>query len=548
MTTALVERQADPGIMWRDPVEQAESIIRVEADRLASERLKCVGGLALWGADVCLPEDLCDLSEVRREYDEFVSSVVPRSEAEIVKPQADKRQSFYDMLAGAAESNVEARAGVDANAETIIAEHILKDGSIIEISAEMSPDGQIVQFGQTTRDRQQKTLEWYPDQSGALRSNTLAEGRNASVMEYLWRKGKLNGKKVLELSLVPMAAAEELHDYGYFLDRMTTIPRLTEIDEFGKVKIQSGLIGGVDQDLLPEYRKDESLEDEMARYKIALEERFDDEIAGEMLEILGVEGARFMNPTEKLSAVVILPEEVDILDIVQLWDRLASAKLGKPVFFGLSSLYKQNCTGRTPAREDYQAQRQRSQKQRAELKSTAKVVADETIRRRDEARNDLQAVRLLAEVAKNHTTRYVIERPVIDARVILGREAAVWAEEARLRHEWGDIAGAERFIVKAQEKSRPTGCPSGGSGGSSIEASGGGQKPDKDGGDDDTSRLDPFKKKSKEEKGKKTEWMRCVHCPLCKRDGVDARIDYYPGKKIKRITCTTCRGHKDYGM
>lgn len=54
------------------------------------------------------------------------------------------------------------------------------------------------------------------------------------------------------------------------------------------------------------------------------------------------------------------------------------------------------------------------------------------------------------------------------------------------------------------------------------------------------------KKADKDKGGKKREWMYCVHCPLCERDGVDAYIDYLPEKNMKRITCCSCNGHKEY--
>jgi Mg-chelatase subunit ChlI len=154
---------------------------------------------------------------------------------------------------------------------------------------------------------------------------------------------------------------------------------------------------------------------------------------------------------------------------------------------------------------------------------------------------------LLSSVAKNHITEYVIKRPAIDARLIIGREAAVWAGEARLRYEWGDVQGAKEFTAKAQQTARPTGCPTTGSD-KAKEISRERKPADKDSRDEKAEGSSKKKAKSKEKNDKKTEWMRCVHCPLCDRDGVDARIDYYPKEKKKRITCTACFGHKDYGM
>ncbi|HEY5805966.1 MAG TPA: hypothetical protein VIS56_01100 [Candidatus Saccharimonadales bacterium] len=109
---------------------------------------------------------------------------------------------------------------------------------------------------------------------------------------------------------------------------------------------------------------------------------------------------------------------------------------------------------------------------------------------------------------------------------------------AELESENTRLAASQNVEVKG-------GCPGGGSGNfrKSTRADGGSSE-----GNKENKPSKNEKAKFKEKKGSKREWMRCVHCPLCSRDGVDAYIDYFPEEKKKRITCCTCKGHKDYSL
>jgi len=51
-------------------------------------------------------------------------------------------------------------------------------------------------------------------------------------------------------------------------------------------------------------------------------------------------------------------------------------------------------------------------------------------------------------------------------------------------------------------------------------------------------------KRPGKEKATNEKILRCVTCPLCKREGVDARIQYF--SKKKRITCSKCKNYKEY--
>ncbi|MEJ0072862.1 MAG: hypothetical protein WDN27_02110 [Candidatus Saccharibacteria bacterium] len=51
-------------------------------------------------------------------------------------------------------------------------------------------------------------------------------------------------------------------------------------------------------------------------------------------------------------------------------------------------------------------------------------------------------------------------------------------------------------------------------------------------------------KAGKPEQTSGTKVLKCVHCPLCNRDGVDATIKYKEDEKT--ITCSKCKGSKTY--
>jgi hypothetical protein len=141
----------------------------------------------------------------------------------------------------------------------------------------------------------------------------------------------------------------------------------------------------------------------------------------------------------------------------------------------------------------------------------------------------------------------------------LGSEAAATIYMKEMRIQELQLRGASLREISAVEQSKDRqvaaanvsvggGCPGDVNGNfrtnkkDAVKKSG---EPDKK---DESDRSKAFKKKAKdrEKNGRKREWMRCVHCPLCDKDGVDAYIDYFPARNKKRITCCSCHGNKEY--
>jgi len=497
-------------------------------------------------AFAALAETLPGAEEARQAYAQFIGSVLTETVVQKPEAQAGSRESLLAVLQSS-ELSEDDIGFIEKNAETKVAEALSKSGNILKVAAHINDDGEIEQFGQTTQQRQRMTMLWYPDQSPALLANTHVEGQNAFTMEHIHRIGEPRRRRFMEVSMVlNTATRQELVDYGYFLDSMTAIIRLTDISTEGDVDIISGLVGGVDEDILPAYEPNETQADEDARLDMALENRFDIAVVRELYAQLGVEGAEYMNTTELLSAMVAIPDTLDEIDIMMVYDQIASDKLEKPVFFGLTGLAREHYAGRPFTRDDYITHRERIKARQESFKPTAKAVAAELLERRHEPQTPIQATALLDEIAKKHVLRHAVRVDTsIDARLVFGRQAAVLVDDARIAAEWGDQPMADQKIEAAAKVAKVTGCPTPPSREQGTEK----KRESKSTNNDASSKYGDKKGNdksgnNKKERYSKREWMRCVTCPLCKRKPVDASIDYYPKKKI--ITCTGCKGCKVY--
>ncbi|HUC89560.1 MAG TPA: hypothetical protein VMR45_02060 [Patescibacteria group bacterium] len=519
----------------------------VELGRRLNASYGRLGSVALRGVGLERADSLPGFDQLRQEYVDFVGPIVCRKGAEAPAAKKGDPLNSLDMLHGAAAGKPECEKALHANASTDVWEIFADSGDGLEVEAEMNDNGEVVQMGQTTNDRTKNTLLWHSDLSPGLTKNTIVEGQNGHVIEGLWRQGQLKGKKAVEFSLVPdNAPHSELAGYGYFVDSMIIILRTTQISPQGKVKINSLLVGGVDQEALPKQCFDDSELDEVIRQEQAFALRFDIGVMREMLTLFGVEGACNMSTTDMLEAVMTIPDRYDSMDILHIYDSLASQKLGKPVFWGSTELGKKFAK-RPPSRADYQAHWDECQKRHVRASTIINTVVQEAKARHAEPQTPLEALKLNHDIAKKHAILHSIENTDIDARRTFGRQAQPLVEMAR--HEWhlDNTANVNNLVTKIEAVAVTTGCISAkqsrGSGGNdnkmtSLDLFG----------DDKSAGKDGKGKKDKAETNKsgKREVMRCVTCPLCDRNPVDAFIDYYPDKNKKRITCSSCSGCKWY--
>ena len=433
-------------------------VLRRPESRSAHERVHRIGGMVVSAAGVESAGSVAAeaLARARARNQRVVGEVGLRA-AKVEKPPNHRAgNSIYERLQEAPKGNKEAQAALDNDGLTEVVEMVCKSGAVMEVDAHINEYSELEQFGQTTQVRQKNTLAHYPNQSLALRNNTMAEGQNGFLIEELFKDGALNGKRLVEFSLIlDNEKADVLAKYGYYVREAIGIIRVTTVQPDGKSKIVSILVGGVDQDTLPVY------EDEYAKLTAALENRFDIKTIQKLYAMFGVQDAEKMTTTELLATPLLIDDAFDALDVAQLYDTVASEVLGKEVFMGLTGLRREQGMHRKLTRQDYEAQRQRSLEQQANMKSIAKDVVREVIRRRNEVKTPLEASKLLREVARNHAVTYVVQNDKADVHVF-GEVARDHIIDARQMLAAGNLQGAEQALAVAKETARPSGCPTAG--------------------------------------------------------------------------------------
>lgn len=424
----------------------------VPARELQPAVLAGLGKHALRGANVQLASDFPQaLVQARERNEAIIDDVVSAGHQRESGAQGGTTLRQRQHLAAAGEKN--ALAAIEIDALTEVTEQMCKAGAILKVQTRVTEDGQLEQFGQTTEMRQRNTLKTYSTKSSALRETLYAEGQNGFFIEEAHKRGLLKGKRVVEFSLIPDDKHEVLAKHGYYLREVIGIMRVTTIDDKGKCDIVSVLVGGTDQELLPPLETIETEQAEIAAEKQALANRYDIATVRNIYDAFGKKNAHRLSTEQLLAEPLIIDDTVDHLDVAMLYDRFASQYTGKPLLLGLPMTGNARFT-----KADYKAHEAKSLDFQAKLKTVAGAVANEAIRRRHEAKTDLQAARLFHTIAQNHAVSHMLKDKAADIRVF-GAQTFHLAIQARRLHEAGDFMAAKQYELQAQQKAKGTGCP-----------------------------------------------------------------------------------------
>jgi hypothetical protein len=387
-----------------------------------------------------------------------LGSVALGGSVEVVPPGDTDTQTIKERIELSLHGDENARKALETDARTEVIEMICKGGAVMEVQASMNAQGELEQFGATTFNRQRNTLAYFPDQSPALRANTMAEGQNGFLIEQLWQQGALADKRVVEFSLIlDNENRRTLADYGYYLQEMIGIIRMTDASERGDVTITSALVGGVAQDELSQLPETGDVAtDEVNRQNAALASRFDIAVVRRLYELMGYDNAYELSTTELLATPLLVPKTMDALDFVQLYDQIAADITGKEVFFGLTDLAAAG--QRRPGRAGYEDHAAQSLAFQKNLEATAARVTDEVLSKAAEATDALAASKLLRDVAKNHAVAWIIAYKHVDVRVF-GSSAEELILSAQAAFAAGRTDEALELTTQAQKVARPSGCP-----------------------------------------------------------------------------------------
>jgi hypothetical protein len=149
----------------------------------------------------------------------------------------------------------------------------------------------------------------------------------------------------------------------------------------------------------------------------------------------------------------------------------------------------------------------------AKLETLTNTVTQGLIKDAGQLKTPKDATNHMYQLVKQGVVRHAAQNASIDAS-IFGPQASRHINDARAYYDLGLVDRANHSVAAAEQVADVTICGDGG------------------------------KKKEQSASGKKSEVLRCVTCPLCGREGVDAHIRYEDNAKT--ITCSKCRQSKTY--
>jgi hypothetical protein len=440
-----------------EPVAEAdaESAEVQSGTNWATERRRILGTWATKHETVRL-DSLSGEERAKRHLKAVVDTVLGSTvESGNESTQDTQPVSLSTMLVEARKGSPEAKAGVRMNVATWLVENTLKVAAVVRVTTGRNGKGEMVQFGQTTAQREQNTLETFPDQSPLLRERAMIEGLNGFRIE----EAELEEDELIaELSLVPAGTYDELHQ-DYFLEPMTLIMRTTERSLKGGFVVTSMLLGGVDPDVLPPDNPDKPEASERTRGEAALEKRFDIPVARDLWSLLNVEGAQDMSENELLGTPV--KTKLNRFQLAMLYDVLASKRLGKNTFYGRTDLVP----GPRPHHVVFYEEREKTSRIVQEgFDPLADSITEEVIGRSTDTIGLFGAVRLLSKVGGDMLVEYIAthqeQEKNIDTRAI-GARTVTAIKEFRMKKARGDDAGAAAALQIAKDNFRDSSCPTG---------------------------------------------------------------------------------------
>jgi hypothetical protein len=421
-----------------------------------------LGSVAVETAGVSRADQLPGEERTKERYRQFLGGVAMHG-SQVEAPNAPKlvHRSSLDILRSAAEGDKTAFEALLLEARTHIGEVFGGVGEGMDVELEVNDSGEVVWSGQTTEARQFHVLSAYPDQAPEIREAVHAEGLAGFRLEDRRREGQLEGRAVFDFSAMPDASQEELAEWGYYLSSIAcAIRRSSFVD--GKCQVSSVFVAGVDQRLLPPRRPGETQADEIARHKIALQNRIDVWILRRMHGLFGTEHAKTMTPAEILSAPLAAPEEFDTLDMAMLYDILAAEEVEGDVktFFGSVELWQGLGSPEQLTREHYEAHTQQREARQKQYNTLCEDIVREQVRRQGEALTPREAVELKRRVVLDMTVECATRDTTIDA-TRFGRVAAELIDAARESYARGDDSGGDKLTNQAKDKAIDPSCPPG---------------------------------------------------------------------------------------
>lgn len=396
----------------------------------------------------------------------IIGKVALEKHVQLEEVSRDRPRDLALLVEQAETGDELAERQLQADATSEVIEMIIKSGGVMKAYAHINQAGEVVQFGKTTAERQANTLRTFTNRLPALEGMARAEGDNGLTFEELHKRGVMRGKRMVEFSFIPDESRAALADSGLFLREAIGIIRTTEAKSDGTVEFTSYLVGGTDQDELPPFKEGMTKRDEEAIEEQALANRFDIKVMRQMYQRLGVPGAATMSPVELLAKPLIVPDSVDGIDFVMMYDQIVTEETGKQVMMGLGQLHRDTVrNGRALSRIDYEAQTNKTLLLQGGLQDVGKAVARQLkLRRHEFGYHAYEAGRLLHTIAEFEAVKYVANNSAQYDTTVFGLETHLKLRDRQKFLDVGDETAADMALHQAQQAARGTGCPGGGRG------------------------------------------------------------------------------------
>ena len=401
---------------------------------------------ALWEqefADVQEAVDVYDVSQlpsdeaVRERAAVFIGRVAAGAAVEFTAAHEAETTSLMDAIHRAARGDQKARKLVEMNVRTDYSERRIKAGDIIEVEMEVTPDGRVMQFGQTAESVQANSL-LYASRRWQMRERVEAEARNMFRIEDALARGLLEDYAFVVVSrAADNMTVDEMHDEGFFVDTMSTCLQVTTL-RGGKLITESAFVAG---------KADRTA----ARHDASTAVRF---ARGLGMDYVGKSAAQLIDTPMLIHKKYLRNGAVDL---VIRWDDAAGG-----AFYG-----------RAEPRQDYLLHRRECVRRREDSELIIQHNVATLLAQAGSIRTPLDATGMLGKLSGTALARHAVFDETIDP-MVLGAESARYVTAARYYLGQGDYDQAEHFTKKAVKHEDTRSCPGGGRRAQEAEA----DKPD----------------------------------------------------------------------
>lgn len=337
--------------------------------------------------------------------------------------EAEAYPSLMHAIHAAAAGDERARKVLHANVATDVAERTIKAGHIVSVDLETTPQGKIIQYGQTMESVHVNALA-YAARSTVMRQRAEAETRNGTRIEDLHRRGLLQDYCFVVFSRYPDDMSDaDAAKAGFFADTKSCAIQVTSANGTS-LSMESAFVAGVPQ-----------LDGERHDGKAI-------EVLADKLDI-SYEG---LTATQILDAPLLVHKSLlpnGVVDLVGMYDGAAGG-----LFFGQAK-----------PKQDYAAHTEICRQRQLEFEPAVSRIVDELIAMSADIRTPVQAVEAVNALSQREMVDLAIQDSRIDPRVF-GVRSAAHIEEARAFLQQGELEKFEDARQNAQDTAESFSCPS----------------------------------------------------------------------------------------